>query len=856
MPAASTPARKRAKLADASLPAEAEASGSESPAPRSRRRAAAQALAGIHAASTAPNQDDATDESASPRPATPVKTPSSARRKGKAKAKADDDYDDDASPRVATPAKTPRKGKGKAAEDDYDDYDDSADDAAEAGGKDPDLEIYSQHGALSTLLRAQLKTNRARSLRPLWMQGVYQPSFLGVPPSDLSSSVHDNDGDAQPEEVRSREDALPWPRDGLVRTALDPLAYPVIKKSLMSFWTSQPGWVPREGIYDWGWYPGKAVGYAQSQERAEWAARAREQLRRGAGTTNEVKLGERAGWPFVQPWLDVQREVLSDEAAARFVRDTHTPQRAPLHHPTTVMKLTVPELSMRTRLKQPPKVKTEAPDDDDDDVEEGSALDANQQPVDVADAKFSGIANLGFKEAGPVCGEVLEVCMGASGRETPVRIARGTAHRLDALGVVPDEGHVLNAGGHVYALAWAPVPIHLNYGREFLVVSASPGAPLTYIGDKQPACAASLQLWSVSPDTEHSKGTARLEMVICHEAGAAFKLAWCPVGHDHANGAHEGRRLGLLAGCFADGSVSVFSVPHPDSLQSGAGPVHVRVEPVVRLEHAQQAATSLAWAGGELLALGGARGWIGVWNVGRILRSPTPPRTPLMPDYGVRAHRSAVMDMTFVLMPPVDADGRAQTDGLPMSLFTVGADGWTALVDLSRASAVALERSRTVHYACAWAPFTSSLVHEHADGSLNHYSMRPEEMLRSRLVSNTPARVTSLAASTFHPVVAIGSAHGEVKLANTLRTLRRTVRVHTPVYQMVLDRSTGKLVVRHHLVPELANAAEAKRWHIAQWHPCLAVTAVQWNPNIGRAGLLASGTAVGMVKIDFTAPPM
>ncbi|ETS65215.1 hypothetical protein PaG_00283 [Moesziomyces aphidis] len=852
MPSASTPARKRAKLAEASL-ADAEASGSESPAPRSRRKAAAQALAGIHAASTAQTQDEATDESASPRPATPVKTPGSARRKGRAKA--DDDYDDadgSASSRSAMPAKTPRKGKAKANEDDYDD---SADDAVEAGGKDPDLEIYSQHGALSTLLRAQLKTNRARSLRPLWMQGVYQPPFFGVPPPDLSSSVHDVDGDAQPQEVRSREDALPWPRDGLAKTALDPLAYPVIKKGLVSFWTSQPGWVPREGIYDWGWYPGKAVGYAQSQERAEWAARAREQLRRGAGATDEVRLGERAGWPFVQPWLDVQREVLSKEAAARFVRDTHTPQRAPLHHPTTVMKLTVPELSMRTRLKQPPKVKTEAADDDDDDVEDGSVLDANQQPVDVADAKFGGIANLGFKEAGPVCGEVLEVCMGAAGRETPVRIESGTARRLDALGVVPDEGHVLNAGGHVYALAWAPVPVHLNCGREFLVVSAFAGAPLTYIGDKQPACAASLQLWSVSPDTEQAKGIARFEMVLCHEAGAAFKLAWCPVGHDYSHGAHGGSRLGLLAGCFADGSVSVFSVPHPDSFQRGEGPVHVRLEPVLRLEHAQQAATSLAWAGGELLALGGARGWIGVWNVGRILRCSTRPGR-CMPDYGVRAHRSAVMDMAFVLMPPVDADGRAQTDGLPMTLFTVGADGRTALVDLCRTSAVALERSRTVHHACAWAPFTSSLVHEHADGSVNHYSMRPEEMLRSRLVSNTPARVTSLAASTLHPVVAIGSAHGEVKLANTLRTLRRTVRVHTPVYQMVLDRSTGRLVVRHHLVPELANAAEGKKWHIAQWHPCLAVTAVQWNPNIGRAGLLASGTAVGMVKIDFTAPPM
>ena len=68
---------------------------------------------------------------------------------------------------------------------------------------------------------------------------------------------------------------------------------------------------------------------------------------------------------------------------------------------------------------------------------------------------------------------------------------------------------------------------------------------------------------------------------------------------------------------------------------------NVRLGPGWRLEHAKQAATSVAWAGGELLALGAARGWIGVWKVGAIFRSQSPP-SKCGPDYIVRAHRSAV----------------------------------------------------------------------------------------------------------------------------------------------------------------------------------------------------------------------
>ncbi|TKY88193.1 hypothetical protein EX895_002903 [Sporisorium graminicola] len=810
-----------------------------------------------------------------------------------------------------TPLRTPRSAKGKGkAKAKLEDEDDEDDDVEELyWGKNPDVEIYSQEGPLSTLNRAQLKTQKPRSLRPLWLQGVYHPPFFGVPPSDLASSIANEDADSQPADMqdsRSAAKALPWPADGHAPTRLDSSAYALIKRALVSFWNGQVGYVPSQGIYDWGWFPGKPFGWAQSIVRSKWTQEARK-----SGAPNEVNaLGLHPGWPFIQPWLDTQFQnlvTLSSKEALPFLKDTTTPQRSALRHPTTVMKLAVPQLSMRNRLKKSvlsdtPKLLKMTPrsksgasggadadpgaDDDDDpaaagaeeDEETIAALDANQEPINLDDPKFADIPNLGFEEKEPICGDVLHVSVGPPDQEILVQIPNGTSKRLDSLGVVPDEGHLLNVGGHVYALDWVPVPVHLNTGKEYFVVSAAASkAPLTMIGQKQVRPApASLQIWSIAPDTaastsaangEKGKGQARLEMVLCHEAGAAFKLAWCPSGHDFAdadsNEKQGGapRRLGLLAGCFADGSLSVFSVPHPEFVRSkqsekpSEGPLHIRLDPILRLEHPQQAATSLAWAGGELLAFGGSQGWVGVWNTGHILRSPHPSPTP-PPQYVVRAHRSAITDSTFILLPPIDANGIARTSAPPTTLFTVSLDGWTAIVDLTRGAATPIERTRAVHYAVAFSAFSGgSLVHENADGSVTHYSMRPEEMLRSRLLSHTPSRVVSLAASTCHPMIAMGTAHGELKVANILRTLRRSPRVHLPVYQQVLNRSTGELVVRHHVQPESATMAENKAWHLAQWHPCLAVTAVRWNPNLGRSRLLLSGTSSGMVKVDFVKPP-
>lgn len=73
--------------------------------------------------------------------------------------------------------------------------------------------------------------------------------------------------------------------------------------------------------------------------------------------------------------------------------------------------------------------------------------------------------------------------------------------------------------------------------------------------------------------TEGSNGMMRLEFAMCIDVGEAWEIKWCPKGGetaDDAVGVVEGERLGLLAGAFADGGVSLFMVPHPDAVQLAA----------------------------------------------------------------------------------------------------------------------------------------------------------------------------------------------------------------------------------------------------------------------------------------------
>lgn len=55
----------------------------------------------------------------------------------------------------------------------------------------------------------------------------------------------------------------------------------------------------------------------------------------------------------------------------------------------------------------------------------------------------------------------------------------------------------------------------------------------------------------------------KLELGICIDIGEALNLKWCPKGGKAAVDKKDSASLGVLAGAFTDGSISLFLIPDP-----------------------------------------------------------------------------------------------------------------------------------------------------------------------------------------------------------------------------------------------------------------------------------------------------
>lgn len=85
-----------------------------------------------------------------------------------------------------------------------------------------------------------------------------------------------------------------------------------------------------------------------------------------------------------------------------------------------------------------------------------------------------------------------------------------------------------------------------------------------------------IQIWSLDSSTpsdlsratvEGARGASMmLEMSLCVTIGDALDIQWCPRGGDDPT--TSGANLGLLAGTFTDGSLSLFVVPDPLKFES------------------------------------------------------------------------------------------------------------------------------------------------------------------------------------------------------------------------------------------------------------------------------------------------
>lgn len=143
---------------------------------------------------------------------------------------------------------------------------------------------------------------------------------------------------------------------------------------------------------------------------------------------------------------------------------------------------------------------------------------------------------------------------------------------------------IINAGGTIECMSWLPIRVEYEDNIEipqYLAVGVHQEInPIHYYG-KQNSQLNMIQIWCIygltTPWIKQEKEkninqTAIFSIGICHSYGCVFQLEWCPLTSTYENESlsnqMKGKRsLGLLAAGFEDGSIRIFNVPHPDTLE-------------------------------------------------------------------------------------------------------------------------------------------------------------------------------------------------------------------------------------------------------------------------------------------------
>ncbi|KAI6007138.1 hypothetical protein EDD15DRAFT_2395168 [Pisolithus albus] len=447
--------------------------------------------------------------------------------------------------------------------------------------------------------------------------------------------------------------------------------------------------------------------------------------------------------------------------------------------------------------------------------------------------------------------------------------------------------YVFNAGSPVWGLDWCPThPADRPFRKfkQYLAVAPFPSrAHAPSVGSKAQRPVPRLPGDNVgelddSSEKGHEPGEMRCEMVLCLNVGPAQDIKWCPLpAHDpwdDTRCARNPRKLGVLAGTFEDGSLSVYVVPDPldiaSAMRSGNSPIFVNLpEPTLRIELEDTSCWSLDWANSEVLAVGCTNGCIAIYDVGNALNEGI--CANILPMYYICVHQSAVRAITWIRVPPTNARGDPATSEDPTVIASGGYDGVECLIDTREPHGYVVNRTRDVITTATYSVFAAGPIMIDHDNTVKAYSVSPTILGRGHILMEPDGPVWHVQASDYHPQLAVGSADGSCSTTNLLKSMRRgglvPLFVHK-IYQLDYSRKTGEYRMLEHFIPQVTQEKGPNVKTKAQtddemlsgsgrstgvWPPEVGVHRVTWNcgNGLGCASLLASGSGSGLCRVDW-----
>ncbi|CAE7158393.1 unnamed protein product [Rhizoctonia solani] len=436
-----------------------------------------------------------------------------------------------------------------------------------------------------------------------------------------------------------------------------------------------------------------------------------------------------------------------------------------------------------------------------------------------------------------------------------------------------------------------------NYA-QYLAVSTIP--PTDPDASSSSPRKSNIQIWrfgpSNTPTDKTDQGAASCVLVLClDDIPPARLLKWCPLPTNDENKptGDTVRKLGILAGVFGDGAIRIYAVPDPASFMSDSEPAYVRLtRPLVHLALPDARFTYLDWGNSEVLAMGCSNGKsdtpirarcsLDKQAISSYTTSNQLSKEPLTRKVGSYPFRRAAFlpeprtSVKWIRLPSEPGED-------PHMIVSGGFDGHIYVTDLRHPGGmpVSMYRCRDVIQAVAFSAYGAGIISNEHENMVKFTGLHPLVLGRGHNVSESRGPIWDIATSDLHPQVAVASSDGTLTIANLLKYVRKGSAmpsfIHT-VYRMDLNRHTSELrmldmlVPRDHkdyrnlrltrkvpqglapadATPSQRAAAERERDGFGTWEPKIAIHCAAWQPSrLAQAGVLASGTASGLVRIDI-----
>lgn len=406
---------------------------------------------------------------------------------------------------------------------------------------------------------------------------------------------------------------------------------------------------------------------------------------------------------------------------------------------------------------------------------------------------------------------------------------------------IENQGMVLNAGGCVSSISWAPGfdDDHIQYLAVTLLdddmrdpLDSQVNSPKISLYSKD-TFNSSVYLYKLnlesSSDEQEVLSRCELISTFSHSFGSALDIRWRPGGSASSDS------LGLLAMLNQDGKLRVIDVPKPrDHL------THYKItEPLRTFKIDTFKITAFCWRDQDNLTVGSDQGCLYEFS---ILESSTSTNSQAS-SYVISVAASTILTV---------ASGYPNHPNL---IYEFSSDGQSSYMDvrnpLMREYSVRMKSAFSVSAYLPWCSiFISSDDTFHTRGQpINDF--RVQGTVNAFTTHVTP--ITALATSNYHPFVLSGSSDGQVKVANSIRRLMAPQRSLINSYHFAnlwqLDFSANNMAYRivDILTGEKIGKSDAVEL-LQPYPPNVIISDLEWSAGKSTAEWYAASTTSGIIR--------